>query len=188
MDGRRGRLGWRLAVVASAKDARSSFEQQYIDRYWVIEDDRLTGPVGADITAERYARFAKTSSSSCVSGGSCGRDGRSGTVRSHQACRGFNPTSISEESLLAGFTWLDLCARHPSHSGTRCPAVHAKDTNDPPAARRTKLAPGVLIVTLMGRIRFFRLLPGVRDTEPCAPGSREGATLVTLCHRLSPIR
>jgi hypothetical protein len=137
------------------EQARASFEQQFVSRYWAIEDDRIMGPhAHPEAHHERYARLCEDEFELMRLGQiswatwEVWHDGiRVGIALDR------GPESDDE------FKWTRACLQQvPRHSGTDCNALFAPDGDNPDAISRRRGAPSRLALLL--RRRFRRAMRG----------------------------
>jgi hypothetical protein len=121
-----------LQLRAGRVQARRSFEQQFVDRYWAIEDDHLLNPSAGDNHRRRYFRLTEDQFELM-------RLGQISWSTWEVWHDGVVAASADLDSEAHGaHRWLETCRRARSHSGHDCPAVFEPDGA---TRHRSKLAP-----------------------------------------------
>lgn len=132
-------IGVPIALVqlrASRVQARGSFEQQFVDRYWSIEDDRLADRTGDSEAVHRRRYFRLT-------------EDQFELMRLGQIS--WSTWEIWHDGIAAGAAdfdaaahgphkWLEACTSMSAHFGHECEAL---TTPDGAVRRRSKADPGL---------------------------------------------
>lgn len=105
-------------LLLSRRQARASFEHEFVKRYWSIGDDSLRQPTseGSDVYRQRYLRLCEDEFEVMRLGAISWRTWEVW----HDAIRD-GSASYSRE--LAGFSGLSTCMRSGDHSGCDCEGI-----------------------------------------------------------------
>ena len=117
-----------VQLILSRKQARASFEYEFIKRYWAINDDALYQPTiqGGAVERDRYLRLCEDEFEVMRLGSTSWRTWEVW----HEAIR---DGAAKYRDHLAGYDWLRTCMEDGDHPGSDCdgifrssPGVHSQ--------------------------------------------------------------